>query len=568
VNWGNANANASVRAFTLNSLSCSSDTVRLPVRINQLLTTVKPSGPASVCQADGPFTYQTPYTNGSVYAWEIVGGTQVSTNQGSVQVRWTQVGIGKIVVTETSEPSSTIRCFGRADTLYVNVLPSPLATLAINGPARVCAGSGTVNFSLPGAATSTYQFTLNGAPLASTTAAATFATPAAGTYTLTARETNISGCAGPVYTRQFTVDPLPAAVAINGPRNVCPENLNGLRYSVTGLAGSTFQWTVNGGTLVSGQGTNNVVINFANGATAKTLSVTETSSFGCNGAANTLTVSPDNVSLSLQVASVDQQDDRKINLNLGAISNTGNGNRITILRREAGNTGSYQSLGTVANTASTFADANVDADARSYQYLLQLTNSCGTVLSSTEHTTVRLEATATQSRGGRDEGKVTLRWNSYLGLSITQYAIYRRLDSGAEELVQIIPATSATQYTTELVTGAQGFNQCFRIRAVSSLSNLAPSLSNEACVSFENPLAFYNIITPNGDGLNDVVYIDNVQLYPGNTFTIFNRWGKEIYATTNYRNTWGGEGASSGVYYYLFKLPDGTKRKGWFEIVK
>ncbi|OUJ74184.1 T9SS type B sorting domain-containing protein [Hymenobacter crusticola] len=568
VNWGDTNANASVKAFTLNSFGCSSDTIALPVRINRQLATARPTGPLSVCQADGLFTYQTLYTNGSAYAWQVIGGTQVSTNLASVQVRWNQVGVGKIVVTETSNPSAAIRCLGQSDTLYVNVLPSPSANLALSGPDRVCASSGTISFSLPGAASSKYQFALNGTALASTTSTAIFTTPAAGTYTLTARETNASGCAGPVYTKQFIVDPTPAPVTINGPRSVCPENLSGLRYSVTGLAGSSFQWTIGGGTVVSGQGTNGIVVNFTAGTAAKTISVTETSSFGCNSAINTLTVTPDNVSLNLQLASVDAQSDTKINLNLAAISNAGNGNRINILRRDAGSTGAYMNVGNVANTAATFSDTNADADAQAYQYQLQLTNACGTVLSSTEHTTVRLEAVATPGQGGRDEGRVTLRWNAYLGLSITQYAIYRRVDGGAEELVQTVPATSGTQYTQELITGAQGFNQCFRIRAVSSVANLGPSLSNEACVEFENPLAFYNIITPNGDGVNDVVYIDNVQLYPGNTFTIFNRWGKEIYSTSNYRNTWGGEGASAGVYYYVFKLADGTKKKGWFEIVR
>ncbi|UOQ64845.1 PKD-like domain-containing protein [Hymenobacter volaticus] len=73
VNWGTASTTASVKAFQLNSLGCSSDTITFPVRVNQQLITQRPTGPLNVCLADGPFTYQTSLTNGSTYGWQIVG---------------------------------------------------------------------------------------------------------------------------------------------------------------------------------------------------------------------------------------------------------------------------------------------------------------------------------------------------------------------------------------------------------------------------------------------------------------------------------------------------------------
>ena len=35
-----------------------------------------------------------------------------------------------------------------------------------------------------------------------------------------------------------------------------------------------------------------------------------------------------------------------------------------------------------------------------------------------------------------------------------------------------------------------------------------------------------NVITPNGDDINDKVRIKYLYLYPGSAFTIFNRWGQ------------------------------------------
>ncbi|WP_113661430.1 T9SS type B sorting domain-containing protein [Pedobacter nanyangensis] len=64
-----------------------------------------------------------------------------------------------------------------------------------------------------------------------------------------------------------------------------------------------------------------------------------------------------------------------------------------------------------------------------------------------------------------------------------------------------------------------------------------------------------NVITPNGDGKNDVLKIDGIELYKENSLAIFNRWGNEVYRSPgNYINNWSGEGLSEGTYYYVLKL--------------
>jgi gliding motility-associated-like protein len=80
-------------------------------------------------------------------------------------------------------------------------------------------------------------------------------------------------------------------------------------------------------------------------------------------------------------------------------------------------------------------------------------------------------------------------------------------------------------------------------------------------------LAFFNVVTPNGDGLNDVFYIQNVERYPLTELTVFSRWGRQVYHAADYHNDYGGEG-SAGLYYYLCRLADGTRYKGWFEVVR
>lgn len=77
-------------------------------------------------------------------------------------------------------------------------------------------------------------------------------------------------------------------------------------------------------------------------------------------------------------------------------------------------------------------------------------------------------------------------------------------------------------------------------------------------------LEFPNIITPNGDGVNDVFAIKNLNPDLPNVLTIYDRWGKRVYEKKNYQTYikdgilynpemgFSGEDSSDGVYYYSF----------------
>ena len=82
----------------------------------------------------------------------------------------------------------------------------------------------------------------------------------------------------------------------------------------------------------------------------------------------------------------------------------------------------------------------------------------------------------------------------------------------------------------------------------------------------------YNAFTPNGDGINDFLAIDNIEKYLNNRVDIYNRWGNKVFSTTRYHNTnnnWdgklNGKVVSSGTYFYIIETKDGMK-KGWIEI--
>jgi gliding motility-associated-like protein len=74
-----------------------------------------------------------------------------------------------------------------------------------------------------------------------------------------------------------------------------------------------------------------------------------------------------------------------------------------------------------------------------------------------------------------------------------------------------------------------------------------------------------NIITPNGDGRNDQFTILGLGTAPW-ALTIFNRWGRCVYATPHYRQDWTASDLPDGLYYYLLQRTGAPSVKGWIEV--
>jgi len=85
---------------------------------------------------------------------------------------------------------------------------------------------------------------------------------------------------------------------------------------------------------------------------------------------------------------------------------------------------------------------------------------------------------------------------------------------------------------------------------------------------FPGALVIPNIITPNGDGKNDVFKITNLYQYPNSKLLIYNRWGKKIYESDNYQCDWGGDNHSDGVYYYILDVSDGKSYHGTITLIR
>ncbi len=88
----------------------------------------------------------------------------------------------------------------------------------------------------------------------------------------------------------------------------------------------------------------------------------------------------------------------------------------------------------------------------------------------------------------------------------------------------------------------------------------------------------YNAISPNGDGMNDFLKIENIELYPNNSITVYTRWGDKVFEQAEYNNIENiFEGKSNigknrqlleGTYYYVVEKGDGSKNESGFIVLR
>jgi len=82
-------------------------------------------------------------------------------------------------------------------------------------------------------------------------------------------------------------------------------------------------------------------------------------------------------------------------------------------------------------------------------------------------------------------------------------------------------------------------------------------------VDYTDAIFVPSAFTPNGDGKNDIFKVGSISFQKLEEFRIFNRWGQEVFYTTDPKKGWdgtfNGQSQEMGVYNYIIRLayPDG-----------
>lgn len=249
-------------------------------------------GPAN---AGNVYTAQLSNSSGSFASPVIIGSLSSTSPAGTISCTipgGTSQGTGYRIRVISSNPAIT----GTNNGTNLTILNAVGTTGSISGPAAVCQAQTGVVYTIPAVTNATtYAWTLpSGFTItagANTNSITVSVSGAAASGNITVTPSN--GCNTGVTSSPFsvTVNPLPgAAGTITGTASVC-QNQSGVSYTVPAITNaSSYNWTVPSGvTIVSGAGTNSIVVNFGAGAVAGNISVSGNNGCG-NGASSSFFV--------------------------------------------------------------------------------------------------------------------------------------------------------------------------------------------------------------------------------------------------------------------------------------
>ncbi len=99
-----------------------------------------------------------------------------------------------------------------------------------------------------------------------------------------------------------------------------------------------------------------------------------------------------------------------------------------------------------------------------------------------------------------------------------------------------------------------GLNRSLVYSSAQLLHNLPVSFASTN--NKDNPFTFFNAFSPDGDGKNDRWVIGNIDYFPDNNISIFNRWGDEVFNARGYSeaSAWEGGNLQAGTYFCVLKV--------------
>lgn len=570
---GGVSSGVAIVSYTVSN-ACGSATDTQLVTVMPLPVAGTVSGPSTVC----PGTSIVYSATGSAGSWSSSNPAILTVNAAS--------GIGGGVATGTAiiSYSVTNTCSTATDTLLVNVYNIPSAGV-IYGPSSVCVGSViTLLDGITGGTWSTSD------PSIATVGASSGVVGgvAAGIVTISYTVSNSCGIA--TATAPLTVNAMPDAGVIVGMRDVCEGSSLTLTDMVPGGTWSSSAVSVAsvGGGVVSGLLAGNTVISYSVTNVCGTIADTHaivvhprpdagviagSTTTLCEGLALSLTSStPGGVwgSSNSSVASINSS---------GVLFSSGTGvaTLYYIVNNSygCGDTAAYTL--TIVSAASLNTTAVVEGpkcyDSANGSIALSVAGGSGSYAYSWSN------GSLTPSISGLSSGAFSVMINDMItGCADTQqYYLQPPVTMAVNELVtnSSCGKGNGSIVLTDVTGGTAPYSFYWSDGSTASSLFNVPSgtyiltiTDSKQCTLYFNgvvgedscyEILIHDVITPNGDGINDIWIIEGIGNYPNNSVAVFDKWGDEIFAEKGYNNTWRGTSANgmvpSGTYIYLVK-PD------------
>lgn len=223
---------------------------------------------AVACKGTGlTSTYTVTAVPGDTYLWTVTGGTATGLNTNTIIVTWTGA-TGSVSVAQTRDG-----CTGNDNISNIVLTQLPVSNFTYTTP--VCQGNVISPILAPGSTAGTFTSTVGLNIVANGDITTKTSTP--GTYTITNTIAAAGGCPVVTSTAPLVLNPAPIITLTTTNAVVCATS-NGTYHATVDVG--TLVWTVTGGTLNSGQGTDSIKTTWGSIPPGKVV-VVATNSFGC-----------------------------------------------------------------------------------------------------------------------------------------------------------------------------------------------------------------------------------------------------------------------------------------------
>ncbi|MEQ8359611.1 MAG: gliding motility-associated C-terminal domain-containing protein [Cytophagales bacterium] len=568
ISWPDTVQSANIFALLFDENACQGDTLVYNVNVDAELNPQIVTSSNTFCFFDKDsvnYRILDPINNAQ-YQWNAdTGIIEGFPSYAEVLISWDSVG-SHFLISEEIVQTNIANCYG-ADTVFVQIKESPRTELVIDGPAKLCLNVSDTFTCNTGDPNSTYVWSSNDGYLIEG-----YLTPSIiyvwfedSMQVLSVVERATNGCRGKETEFEVFIPPKPQPIAEFDSSVICISDTLNQSYSMIGFDSSSYSWSISNGEIIAGQGTDEITVNW-NTRDYKRFKIVENSLAGCPS--DTLEAVLFGDFSYPEIDYLDLEDDTCIRFYYEINKFWTNPNLyFKVMRREVEPIETdWKQIGLALAYLDSYIDRDVDKNNNRYEYSIYLDNQCKAKNQAPYHNNILLKSEVV-SESNSDE--IRLNWNPYVNWKngLDQYEVYETNESGA---LNFLARVNTTHYTLEKTDAF--INYCFKVRALNEDPEMT-SWSNTTCILKESEISIPNVITPNGDGYNDLLVISNINSFSNHELIIYNRSGRPIYKSTNYSNDWPKEEIISGTYFYSLKInnPSSGKSnlfKGWLEILR
>jgi len=543
VTW-NAAGTQQINVNYINANGCTAKVaIAQGIIVNQLPIPPTITGLSAVCEGTANVTYVTE-AGMTGYTWIVSAGGDITSGAATneINVSWNTPGPQTITVNYTNANGCTAKAV-TVKNITVNQLPIP----TITGQVNTCLGVNYTYTTEVGMSGYTWIVSPGGTiteGTSSNTINVTWYTT--GNQKVSVNYLNSNGCNAKVASEKVvTVNPLPVPT-ITGLSAVCVKTSDVIYTTESGM--SSYDWNIpTSGIITSGAATNAITVTW-NTVGSQMVTVNYINPNGCKATIPTekiITINP------LPQPTINGPDSVCVETS-GVIYNT---------EKDMTNYNWTISLGgTITSNNSvnpiTVTWNKVGAQIVSVNYID--VNGCATELATKQDVIVNPLPVPTISISD-----TTWIGSSYVCTTEPNMTNYDWIVSAGGIISTGAETNSATVKWITL-----GW-QTLSINYIDKNGCTAAAATENKMRVINPPLTKTEGISPNGDGINDLLIFKGLENYPGSKLVIFTRSGEKVYENNNYLNDWDGKFVNkisnsritllSGTYYYILKL-GGTKR--------